>query len=140
MRGSDPTTPFMEQPERSAVRAQTDPERMIEAFSIDVSTLLGRAAPMLAVVRTAAETEPEMRDLYVELHAARRRNLAQFVARLADVGGLREGLAVEAATSYVWSLGSPELYLLWTGPTGDGPEAYRDWLAAALKRLCLSRA
>ncbi|WP_087001665.1 hypothetical protein [Rhizobium sullae] len=113
----------MEQAERRAVRAQTDPERMIDASSQDVSTLLGRAATMLAVVRTAAETEAEMRDLYVELHAARRRNLARFVAGLAEIGGLREGLDRETATSHVWSLGSPDLFLLWTGPTGRRPRS-----------------
>lgn len=135
MRGGHPGTPMMEQAERRLVRDQTDPDAMIDAFVLDMTTLVGRAAPVLAVVRSAAEADPQMRELYRELHAARRRNLAVFVERLKAIDGLRDGLDIETATTHVWSLGSPESFLLWTGPAGADPEDFRAWLAETLKRL-----
>ncbi len=137
MRGNEPETPFMEQAGRQAVQRETDAGRMTEAFAADVSATLVRVAPILAVVRSAAEGEPEMRDLYLELHTARRRNLSRFVTMLAGLGGLRSDITAEAAADDVWSLASPELLLLWTEAAGKSPAAHRDWLAAALRRLLL---
>ncbi len=135
MRGNEPNVPMMEQAERRLVHEQTDPDKMIEAFSLDLTALLSRVAPVLAAVRSAAETDQEMHELYLELHAARRRNLALFVHRLKAVGGLSDELDVDTATTDVWSLGSPELFLLWAGPAGASRDDYRVWLAAAFKRL-----
>ena len=140
MRGAEPDTPFMEQAGRQAVQAQADPRDMVDAFAADISGVLARVAPVLAVVRAAAESDTDMRDLYLDLHAARRRNLAGFVAMLTRFGRLRQGLGEESATDQVWSLASPELFLLWTSVASASPEAHRDWLAAALKRLLLENA
>ncbi len=140
MRGDQPDTPFMEQAGRREVQSQTEPARMIEAFAGDLTTLVARGAPILAVVRSAAEGDAGMRDLYLDLHESRRRNLSGFVAMLAAIGGLRPGLDEQAATDLVWSLGSPELFLLRTGLGGASVAAHRDWLATALKRLLLENA
>ena len=44
---------------------------------------------------------------------------------LAANGGLRKGLDEQTATDHVWSLASPELFLLWTGVGGAGADAHR---------------
>ena len=137
MRGGDPQTPFMEQAGRQVVHTQTDPRLMIDAFSQDICGVLTRVAPVLAVVRAAGETDGEMRELYLELHSARRRNLSRFISMLAGIRGLREGLDEQTATSHVWSLASPELFVLWTGAAKASPDAYCNWFAIALKRLLL---
>jgi AcrR family transcriptional regulator len=137
MRGDEPDRPFMEQAGRREVRSQTDPARMIEAFASDLTTLVARGAPVLAVVRSAAEGDVDIRDLYLDLHQSRRRNLSHFVAMLAGIGGLRPGLDEQTATDMVWSLGSPELFLLRTGIGGSSVADHRDWFAATLKRLLL---
>ena len=137
MRGDEPNTPLMEQVGRKEVQSQTDPGRMIEAFASDLTTLVARGAPILAVVRSAAEGDVDMRDLYLDLHQSRRRNLAHFVEGLARIGGLRSGLDERTATDIVWSLGAPELFLLCTTVAGESPAFHRDWLAATLKRLLL---
>lgn len=137
MRGRDQTTPFMEQPERRDVLVTSDPMRKIEAFCRDVSGILSRVAPILAVVRSAAETDPQMQTLYGQLHQARRANLAKFVDDIADAGLLRAGLERELAVDHVWSLASPELFLVWTGPSRRTHDDHAAWLAGALKRLLL---
>lgn len=138
MRGSEQDTPFMEQAGRREVLDQIDPSLKIDAFCRDLSRLLGRVAPILAVVRSAAETDPEMRALYGKLHQARRRNLAHFVDDLIAAGALRPGLDREAATDHVWSLASPELFLVWTGPSARAQADHAAWIASALKRLLLA--
>ncbi len=137
MRGAEPNTPFMDQAGRQAVHGQSDPGHMVDAFATDLAAVLARVAPVLAVVRAAAEGDGDMRDLYLDLHRSRRRNLAHFVAMLAGIGGLRRGLDEPTATDQVWSLGSPELFLLRTAVAGESPAAHRDWLADALRRLLL---
>lgn len=140
MRGADQATPFMEQPQRHRVRDEADPSLKIEAFSRHAGSLLARAAPILAVVRSASETDTELRSLYGELHRARRRNLATLVDDISAVGALRPGLDRETAVDHLWSLTSPELYLVWTGAAGRNPADHAEWLAAALKRLLLENA
>jgi AcrR family transcriptional regulator len=137
MRGADQKTPFMEQPQRRKVQAQTDPAKRIEALALDVNSILRRVAPVLAVVRSAAESDTEMRDLYLELHEARRRNLAGFVRELAEISGLRSGLDPQMAADHVWLLCSPEMFLLWTGAGGKNAEGHAAWLTDALKTLLL---
>lgn len=140
MRGAAPQTPFMEQAERQSVGSQVDPGKMIDAFAADISTVLGRVSPVLAVVRSAAMEDADIRLLYNELHASRRSNLRQFVEGLQRIGGLRSGISLDLATAHVWSLGSPELFLLWSGTGDDGAAGYEGWLAGALKLLLLPEA
>ncbi len=94
-----------------------------------------RVAPILNLVHAASEADPEIRELYAELHAARRRNLARFIEGLKAIGGLREGITVEQGAADVWSLGSPELFLMMTTVGGADGEGYRAWLEGALVRL-----
>lgn len=138
MRGGRPQTPFMEQAERDAVRRQADPQKMLEAFVADISSVLARVAPVMAVVRAAAESDADMMELYRELHAARLRNLGQFVADLAAIGGLRAGLDVATATDHVWSLCNPELFLVWIRARGASLNDYRAWLASALRAALMA--
>jgi AcrR family transcriptional regulator len=133
MRGASPDTPFMEQSDRKAVTSQVDPEQMIEAFATDISAVLVRVAPVLAVVRTAATEDAEIKALYLDLHAARRRNLQSFVEQLKKVSGSRMRVSVDAATEHVWSVASPELYLLWNETASADSRPHREWLAETIK-------
>ncbi len=139
MRGAEPDTPFMEQERRKRVHDQKDPVAMVEAFAEDMTETLGRGAPILNLVRSAAETDAEMRDLYADLHASRLRNLGIFAEQLGRVGGLRSGLAPDLAGRHIWALASPELYLMATGVGGLDVDSYRAWLASALKAMLLPK-
>jgi AcrR family transcriptional regulator len=137
MRGGRPQTPFMEQAERETVLRQSDPRVMLEAFVTDISAVLERVAPVLAVVRAAAESDDEMMNLYRDLHASRLKNLGHFAAALAAIDGLAPGLDEKAATDHIWSLANPELFLVWTKVRGAPIDDYRRWLASALNLVLL---
>lgn len=138
MRGAQPSTPMMQQDERSKVLKAGDAVAMIDAFSADIAELLARVAPILAVVRSAAETDRDMADLYSDLHKSRRRNLSMLTAALAEKGALRPGLDAETAVDTLWSVASPELWLLRTNQLNLSPDAHREWLRTVLRRLLLA--
>lgn len=140
LRGADPGTPLMDQPEPRAITASMDRAEQIRRFAVDITAVLGRVAPLVAVARTAAQQDPELRALYLALHAGRRRNLALFVGSLARNGPLRRGLTVEAAIDDVFRLVSPELYLLLIEVEGLDSPAVARWVEDALARLLTDRA
>jgi len=135
VRGDAPDTPLLEQRGPRAAMAAASATEKIDRFAADITKILGRIAPVVDVVRTAAAGDPESAALYRVLHDGRRRNLAVFAATLA--GDLRNGLSVEDATEEIWRLASPELYLLNTKVGGMSADGYAQWLAASIKGLLL---
>lgn len=137
MRADQPDTPMMQQARRAMVLQNTDGGDIIDGFAADISELLARVAPILAAVRAAAETDTEMAELYADLHQARRRNLGTLIDRLDRSGALRPGLDIELAKDTLWSVASPELWLLRLTQLGATPESNRDWIRTTLRRLLL---
>ena len=137
MRGDHQQTPMMQQEQRTKVLQMTNGGKIIDAFVADLCGLLTRTALILAVVRSAAETDAEMDDLYADLHQSRRRNLGTVIVALERIGALRSGLDPEAAKDTLWSVVSPELWLLRIGQLDATPETNREWIRTTLKRLLL---
>lgn len=137
VRGGDPDTPLMQQAGPASVRAAATPAEMIGRFAIDISGVLSRVAPIMKVVRAAAEADPEIAPLYASLHAGRRRNLAQFANWLAAATPLRDGMTAEEAAAQIWRMASPELYLLVTGIGAASKDDFAHWLERTLVVLLL---
>jgi len=137
MRGGQPKAPFLEQEQRAGILKATDGLKIINAFSNDIAGLLTRVAPIMAVVRSAAETDPEMADLYVDLHRTRRQNLGKLITALEANGALRPAFDPEIALDTLWSVVSPELWLLRVDQLGATPNTNREWIKLMLQRLLL---
>jgi len=135
VRGPRPDTPLMEQAGPRAVLQEPDQRRQLALFAGDISGVLQRVAPLVAVVRAAAETEPELGELYSGLHRGRRRNFAMMVDALLRNGPLR--VDRDTAISSIARLTSPEIYLLVTRVEGLSPAQYEVWLSDALVALLL---
>jgi len=136
VRGGQPAVPLLEQQERQRVMAAPGHKAQIAAFAEDISDVLARVAPLIAVVREGAG-EPDLARLYADLHGGRRRNLAVFAEALLARGPLRGGLDRDAATAIMWRLASPELFLLMRDVEGLDLAAYAGWLTASLERQLL---
>lgn len=139
VRGVAPGTPLLEQAGPAGVAAGRTQVEQIALFSADITGVLSRVAPLINVVRAAAEADTDMRALLESLHAGRRRNLKFFVDALQTRGPLRDGLAAEDALDTVWRLCSPELFLFVRDIEKRSPEQYRDWLGTSLEALLLDR-
>ena len=56
---------------------------------------------------------------------------------LAATGRLRTGISVSEVADIIWSMNSPEFYLLLVGQRGWSPEEFEFWLATAWGKLLL---
>lgn len=124
----------MQQAQRVSLVQQPDGDHIIHSFAVDIAKVLTRVAPILGVIRSAAETDSEMAALYRELHQTRRRNLGRVVDALQERGLLRAGVTVEEVKDTLWSVVSPELWLLREGQLGTSEIENSDWISAVLRR------
>jgi hypothetical protein len=104
-------------------------------FARDITQVLERVAPLMAVVRAAAETQPELAEVYSALHRGRTANLTKVVEALLRHGPLRT--ARGDAVAVLSRLASPELFLLVTKVEGLSLTQYRAWLLDVLTALLL---
>jgi AcrR family transcriptional regulator len=132
LRGDDPATPLLDQAGPRAVMQAKDQRRQIELFATDIAGILDRVAPLIAIVRTAAETEPEMAAIYGRMHEGRRQNFLAVAEALLANGPLRDGLDAQGAAAIIWRLASPELFMLTRRVERLPPADYAAWLASAL--------
>ncbi len=130
---------FLDEERPGAIRAETDQARQIELWAIYLSEIMERVSPLMAVVRSGAEVEPEMVDLYHALHKGRRANLSVLAQSIWNQGTLRNGLSVEATTDILWQLASPEIFHLLTTVGGYSTRQYAEWLGEMLKASLLNR-
>jgi AcrR family transcriptional regulator len=128
---------FLEQKRPRAISAESDPIRQIELWADYLTDILKRVAPLMYVVRTGSQAEPEMSELYRALHQGRRANLAILAQSIFSRGPLRNGLSVERVTNILWQSASPEMFSLLTEVDGYSNEEYARWLAETLKALLL---
>ena len=135
VRGREPETPLMQQAGPREVIESTDQRRQLSLFVADITGILERVAPMMAVLRTAAETEPELAAHYAGLHLGRRQNFERVVDALLRNGPLR--VDRETAVSSIARLTNPELFMLAIRVEAVSPAQYRDWLLDALTALLL---
>jgi AcrR family transcriptional regulator len=137
VRGQEPDKPLLEQRGPVAIANADNQSAQIALFAEDICRVLVRVADVMAVLRTAGETEPSLFKLYVALHEGRRKNLSFVAAALIRNGSLRDDIDSATATAHIWRLASPELFLLMTKVEGVSHAAYAEWLSDALKRVLL---
>ena len=135
--GDDQPVPLLQRPGPQAVLQQAKPAQLLQLFAADISDILERVAPMFAIMRVAAKTEPEIAELLKNRLEQRLRNLTAVVRRLSARSALREGLDDEQAAEIVWTITSPEVFSLLTVDRGWSRERYAHWLGDTLARLLL---
>lgn len=135
--GDDQPVPLLQRPGPQAVLQQTEPAQLLRLFAADISDILERVAPMFAIMRVAAKTEPEIAELLKIRLEQRLRNLTAVAQRLAVQKALLEGLNAEQAADIIWTITSPEVFSLLTVDRGWSRERYTRWLGDTLTRLLL---
>jgi AcrR family transcriptional regulator len=135
--GDDEDVRLLERPDPQAVLNETDQQRQLTLFAKDITKILQRAAPVFEVLRIAAKTEPETAELVQRLLRERLVNMNMVAKSVATNGPLREGLTRAKAAELIWSMTSPELYLLTTRDLKWTDEQYSQWLMDTLIRLLL---
>jgi AcrR family transcriptional regulator len=136
--GADTAVPPEEREYVRAIRAETDPARKLRLYAAAMRAIQPRLAPLTRVLQGAAPLEPKLSELWRTIAERRAANMRLFVKDLAETGRLRPGLPQAKAADIVWSMNSPEFYLLLVEQRGWSDQEYGDWLADAWIRLLLA--
>jgi AcrR family transcriptional regulator len=135
--GKEFPLPVIEWSVAQTIMQERDPRRQIDRIAQVCGEILSRAAPVYAMMRTAANTEPEMQKRVRYLHKERLENMTSFFRQIAANVPLQEGLDEKRIGEIVWGLTSPELFNLFTTELGWSREKYAEWLADILIRVLL---
>ena len=111
------------------VLAEPDPRRRLLLNARNSREVKERVDGLFAVIRDAAPTDVDIRELWGRIQRDFHENQAAIVRGLDDVGALRTGLDVDRATDVLWTLNHPDVWLLLAGERHWTPESYEQWLA-----------
>lgn len=136
--GTDEEVPALERDYVKQIEATSDAVVKLAVYAEAVTSIQGRLAPLFVVVRQAAATEPELAALWTSIAERRLTNMRLFAASLQRTGQLRPELSIEKVADIVWSMNSPDYYLLLVKERGWKPEDFQEWLLEAWQRLLLT--
>lgn len=120
----------------AALRADTDPRRLLRTLAEFSARRLERLAPYHRMLRSAGTGDPELHDVIAADHVARRDRQRDNIRTIAACGPLR--LAPDRAADTYSALANPDVYLLLTDHFGWTADSYRTWLAETAERLLLA--
>jgi len=135
--GKELPLPVIQQSAPQAIMQDKDQRRQINRIAQVCGKILSRAAPVYEIMRTAANTEPEIQKRVQHLHKERLENMTSYFRHIAANGPLREGLDEKSVGEIIWGLTSPELFNLFTTELSWSEEKYSQWLADTLIRVLL---
>jgi AcrR family transcriptional regulator len=135
--GIEDHTPMPERPGVQAVSQEPDQRRQLEMFAQVVAANLDQVAVVSEIMTDAAKTEPDFDRILQKLNKQRLEHMALAVEQVAANGPFREGMDKAYATNTVWTMTSPEVFLLLTQGRGWSKEKYAQWLTDMLIRALL---
>lgn len=127
--------------QRPGIRAaieEPDPRRAIELWADTLPGVYARSGPLLAVLATAAATDPQLTELQQRLDEQRLVGMRRFAENLAVRGVLSARLTVDSAADILWTLNTHATYTTLVTERGWTPAAFRDFMADAVVRLLLA--
>lgn len=126
--GDDEPVPMAERPEVAAMLTETDPARLVHAWTRFLAPITRRLAPLHPVMVSAARSDPEI----AALNEISEQNLlggaTSFVSSLAKLGGLRAGWTVERAAQVTTTLMDPMAFDRLVVRSGWTDEEFADWV------------
>jgi AcrR family transcriptional regulator len=135
--GVEDPTPMPERANVQAVAQERDRHRQLEMFAQVVAANLDQAAVVSEIMSDAAKTEPDFDRILQKLNKQRLEHMTLAVEQFAANGSFREEMDEVHASDTVWTLTSPEVFLLLTQSRGWSKEKYAQWLTDMLTRALL---
>jgi AcrR family transcriptional regulator len=121
-----------------AIRSEPDAANKLRIYAGALCTIHPRLAPIVAALQAAAPLDSDLKALWREISDRRAANMRVFAENLALTGSLRAELSIRAAADIIWSLGSPEYYVLLVEQRGWRLPEFERWLGSAWARLLLA--
>jgi len=135
--GLEDHTPMPERASVQAVSQERDQRRQLQMFAQVVAANLDQVAVVSEIMADAAKTEPDFDRILQKLNKQRLEHMTLAVQQVAANGPFREKMDEVYARDTVWTLTSPEVFLLLTQGRGWSKEKYAGWLADMLTRALL---
>jgi AcrR family transcriptional regulator len=135
--GSDRALPAEDREYVRAIRAERDAARKLRLYASALGRIQPRLAPLFRVLQGAASLDSELETLWQNISQRRADNMRLLANDLAATGRLRSGLSESKAADIIWSMNSPEFYLLLVEQRGWSLEEYENWLGDAWIQLLL---
>jgi AcrR family transcriptional regulator len=130
-------TPLLQRAGPQAVAQERDQRGQLQMFAQIVADNLQGAAPISEIILVAAKTERDVDKIMQQLIKQRWQHMTVAVQQIASNGPFRERMDEPYATDIVWTMTSPEVFLLLTRDLGWPKEKYVQWLADTLARVLL---
>ena len=135
--GRDEATPADERDYVRAIRAEPDAARKLRIYATALGEIQPRLAPLFQVLQAAASLDSDLNALWQEISRRRAANMRLLSKNLAATGRVRADLSASTVADILWSMNSPEFYLLLVDQRGWSAETFGLWLADAWIRLLL---
>lgn len=136
--GDDEALPVAQRPWMQEMLTATSAQRIL-ALGVEHGTdIFERAAPLWPVV-AAATADPHVERYWRGVAAGRRAGQGRMVARIDQLGRLREGLEADRATDLVAVLFGHDVYRSLVVEAGWSVPAYKAWLFPTLVHQVLQR-
>jgi AcrR family transcriptional regulator len=133
--GDDDAVPVIERPLSRWVYETDDARELLGRYAVMMGELAGRAAPIYDVLVRAADAEPDLADLLVDLERQRLRAASVVADAVASRGGLPPGRSIEEARDTIWVCNAPELFVTLTRKRRWSVKRYVEWSRNSLLRL-----
>ena len=121
----------------SAIREEPDASRKLQIYASALAEIQPRLAPLFQVLQAAASLDAALGDLWQEISNRRATNMRQLARNLMATGRVRPELTEGTIADVLWSMNSPDFYLLLVGQRGWSPREFGSWLGDAWVRLLL---
>jgi TetR/AcrR family transcriptional regulator of autoinduction and epiphytic fitness len=132
--GNDEPIPVIEQPFVQRIQATTDVRDKFRIFAEHLRAVHERTVEVLAALRAAADSDPDIAELWRTLLDQRRRGQELFAQHLFSTGELRRDLGVPEVADIISTLMDHEIYRVLVRDRGWSPMAWEAWFADLLGR------
>jgi AcrR family transcriptional regulator len=135
--GGDAAVPVEERDYVRAIRAEPDAEGKLKIYAAALRAIQPRLAPIFSVLQAAAPQDDDLNLLWKEIAERRAANMRLLAQDLVATGRVRRDLSLDQVADIIWSMNSPEYYLLLVEQRGWTLGDFERWLADAWIRLLL---
>jgi hypothetical protein len=109
------------------VLEEPDPERKLRMAAHQSRRVKERAGALMAVIRSAAPSDPDLAALWDRIQSDFRDNQREIVRTLHASKALRRGLGVERGADILWTLNHPDVWQLLVVLRGWTPAQWETW-------------
>jgi len=136
--GTEQAVPADQRDYVARMRAADSAQDMITIYAHAINAIQQRLAPVFLALRDAAGTDPDCAALWTEIAERRAANMRRLAADLRTKGGLRSDLSDDRVADIIWSMNSPEYWVLLVRERSWSAGQFAEWLADAWNRLLLT--